>query len=408
MKNSRIEPPAPSAAPRVVGFVGGLAGRYVIGQWGSGFVLALADLAEVGRVDLFCPTLDPGLTTDPIPYPPNVSVRSTYDVSRPGSVLRLLRALRGWNGDLLVFSSNTTSFGSKSSSAVLGLLLPFLAKYVGKKPTVLVYHSSVLTSDVELLGYDTFFDRIRGAVAARLERALFRTVPTFVLLRCFRDRLARRAPGAKVGVFANEFLEAIPTIRLNRLDAEPAPPTAPIHRRTAVLLHGYWGPQKELEGALQSLRELARQGVAFDLSLSGAVNPHFPAYHRTLERLCEEYRDIITERTGATPERAIAKLMTDSDVLLLLYRASGGQSGVLEISSCFDLTTLVSDFPEYREKAETKPCVVLVSPGSAQEQLRAILTATRAGSSSRGPIREKLRRSEQYVADFLREAQLVA
>ena len=408
MQNSRTQPPFPSAVPRVIGFVGGLAGRYVIGQWGSGFVLALADLAEVGRVDLFCPTLDPGLTTDPIPYPPNVRVRSTYDVSRPSSLLRLLRALRGWTGDLLVFSSNTTSFGSKSSSAVLGLLLPFLARYVGRKPTVLVYHSSVLTSEVEVLGYNSFFDRIRGAVAARLERALFRTVPTFVLLRCFRDRLATRAPGARVGVFANEFLEAIPTIRLNHLDAEPAPPTGPIHRRPAVLLHGYWGPQKELEGALRVLRELSHQGVAFDLSLSGAVNPHFPAYRQKLEQLCEEYRDIISDRTGATPERAIAKLMTDSDVLLLLYRASGGQSGVLEISSCFDLTTLVSDFPEYREKAETKSCVVLVSPGSAKEELRAVLTGARTRSPSRGPVGEKLRRSAQYVTEFLREAQRVA
>lgn len=410
MQQSATESPSPPTRPIGVGYVGGLAGRYVIGQWGSGFVLAAAELPQVSTVDVFCPTLDAGLTTDPVPYPNKVRLRAVYDVTRPGSLLRLLRALRDWKGDLLVFSSNTTSFGDKPASAVLGLMLPFLAKYVGRKPTVVVYHSSVLTSDAELLGYNSLFDRFRGAVAGRLERALFRSVPTFVLLRCFRERLAETAPGARVRVFANEFLEAIPTIRLNRLEAsELVPrPKRPPHERPTVLLHGYWGPQKELEGALRVLRDLGRQGVAFRLLLSGAVNPHFPEYRATLERLCVEYGAIISARTGATPEAAIADLMTESDVLLLLYRASGGQSGVLEISSCFELTTVVSDFPEYREKAETKPCVVLVSTETVEERLRALLTGEQSPDASRTPMRDKLTRSARLVAEFLFEAQRVA
>ncbi len=344
-----------------VGYFGSLVGRYVPGQWGSGFVLALASLPEVAEVGLVTPELDSGEDTDPVPYPPKVRWLATYRIGRIGSLLHALRRLRAWRGDLLVFSANTTSFGSRSVASAAGLCLPWLARRLLGLPVVLVYHSSLLTTDVRELGYHSAFDRLRGALAARLERALFRGVPTFVLLRCYRDRLLPRVAPATVRFFANEFLEAIPTITINRLEDGPSPGTS-IGRGSgvpAVLLHGYWGPQKNLEGALASLRTLAREGLRFRLTLSGSANPHFPEYRERLDSIAREYADIVTERLPSPSESAIAGLMLDNDLLLLPYNASGGQSGVLEIASCFDLPTIVVDFPEYREKAATKPGVVL-------------------------------------------------
>jgi glycosyltransferase involved in cell wall biosynthesis len=393
-----------AARPRSICYVGNLVGRYVLGQWGSGFVLTLATLPEVERIDVVCPELDAGRTEDPIQYPPKVRIRAEYALNRPLSILRVLRFLRDWSGDLVVFSCNTTSFGSRSSSNLLGLLLPLLGRRLLSKNVVLVYHSSVLTSDVERLGYSSFFDRLRSLAAARLERSLFQHVPTYVLLRYYRDRLNRCVPGGRVRSFSNEFLEAVPTVRLNRLDA-PSPSTAldrPVGSPPTILLHGYWGPQKDLDGALEALRSLARGGVRFDLVLSGSANPHFREYAATIDRLVTEYADLITVRAPSPAESEVAALMLRSDVVLLPYHASGGQSGVLEISSFFDRTTVVVDFPEYREKAANKPCVVLTPRDGMADAVRAAL-ARPAPVPTPAQLEEKLSIAREYVRAFLRD-----
>lgn len=410
MRESRDGSGWPNPQQLSIGYVGNLLGRYVIGQWGSGFVLALASLPQVASVELFCSQLDPGLSRDPIDYPSTVSVRRSYDRDRPFSILKALWALRKWQGQLLVFNMNTTSFGARSSSNLIGLMMPVVARAILRKPAVVVYHSSVLTSDFERLGYTSALDRLRGAIAATVERFLFRSVPTFVLLQCYKDRLDRNAPGAQVHTFRNEFLEAIPTIRLNRLGApgEAVQCSRDKEYAPTLLLHGYWGPQKDLDGILRSLQTLASEGVKFKLTLSGAVNPHFPGYVSHLEELASRYRGIITARLGSVPEVEVAGLMTQSDLLLLPYNASGGQSGVMEIASCFDLPSIVSDFPEYREKAETKPTVTLCETSQMLDVIRSTLGQMGSRAPRRIVLSEKLALARSYVEKFLDEAQSVA
>lgn len=410
MREDDSDSARPTAPRWRIGYVGNLLGRYVIGQWGSGFVLSLANLPQVASVELFCSQLDPELSRDPIDYPPTVSIRSSYDRNRPLSILKTLWELRRWRGDLLVFNMNTTSFGARSSSNLVGLMMPMVARVMMRKPAVVVYHSSVLTSDFERLGYTSVFDRLRGTAASTVERLLFRMVPTFVLLQYYKDILDRKVPGVQVYTFRNEFLEALPTITLNKLGAsgEVLSCVRDDGHVPTVLLHGYWGPQKDLDGILQSLQSLASEGVKFNLILSGSVNPHFPGYASHLEDLVTRYREIITSRLGSVPEIDVAGLMTQSDLLLLPYNASGGQSGVMEIASCFDLPSIVSDFPEYREKAETKPTVLICESSKMLDAIRTALTQTRSRAPRRIALAEKVTLARTYVETFLREAQSVA
>lgn len=401
-------PSSPGPAGLRVGYVGALLGRQALGQWGSGFVLELARSPGVDRVDVFCPRADGGEGASPLTYPPKVRVHSVFELDNPTTLLGLLRALRGWRGDLLIFNSNTTAYGRGTLANVGGLALPALARRLLGCPTVLVYHSSVLTSDVAQLGYSGAFDRLRAAVAARAERWLFHRVPTFLLLECYCDAIRRRFPGLQVYYFENEYLEAVPTILLNHLDqaesgtGRPMPdPDGP-----TVLLHGFWGPQKDLEGALATLRRSRQQGQRFRLVLTGSTNPHFPRYAATLDRLCAEYSEIITRRDSDPSETEIATLMQGSDLLLLPYRASGGQSGVMEIASAFDLPTIAIDFPEYREKARTKPSVLLVAPGQWGEAVDRWLSTPPPRSPQ--PLRQKLDRAQELVQRFIDAARSVA
>ncbi len=396
----------PGGPRLVVGYVGPLVGSQALGQWGSGFVLALSWLPEVREVDVFCPRPSPDHRDEAPAYPPNVTVREAYGLDHASSLWGLMRRLRDWHGDLLIFSSNTTAYGRESLPNVFGLLLPVLASRLLRRRTVLVYHSSVLTSDVQRLGYTSRFDRLRESVACRLEGWVFGVVPTFVLLKMYRDRLAERLRSTKIRFFPNEFLEAIPTIYLNGLEQSPPPrPAQPRTTLPTVLLHGFWGPQKDLEGALRTLQDEKVRGLAFRLVLSGSVNPHFPGYAPRLSSLCSEYRELISEREPHPSEGRMASLLAGSDVLILPYHASGGQSGVMEMASAFDLPTICVDFPEYREKARTKSCVTLVPADALGTALRAVLGG-QPRSADRDPhTREKLRIARDYVSAFLKSAQ---
>lgn len=396
----------PGSGGMKVGHVGNLLGRYILGGWGSGLVLSMAKLPSVASIDLICPHLDPGLSRDPIDYPPKVTFRHSYDRERPFSILKTLWWLRTWRGDLLVFNMNTTSFGSRSSSNFVGIIMPIVAKILFRKPTVVIYVSSVLTTDFEKLGYSSLFNRMRALAAATVERLLFRTVPTFVLLQLYQERLNAKIPSAHIRTFRNDYIDAVPTIELNHLAALPQPITCV---RTAgqaptLLLHGYWGPQKDLEGILPVLQSLASEGVRFNLILSGAVNPHFPEYAARLDELASRYRGIISSRRGTVPEAEIAKLMTESDILLLSYNASGGQSGVMETAACFDLPTVVSDFPEYREKAATKPMVTLSASPRMAETIREAIVQAAARPPRQVDLVKKMAVAQSCVDRFLHEA----
>lgn len=406
MVPSRGQPSTNSVRPdRVIGYVGTVAGGQALGQWGSGWVLTAAGLPQVKEIDVFCPSPPRDSSGEALSYPSNVKITTAYRLDETFSLWGLLLRLRAWQGDLLVFSSNTTAYGRRTIPNVVGLALPVLARRLLRRRTVLVYHSSVLTSDVERLGYTSRFDRLREWGAALAEKWVFGLVPTYVLLELYRERVAARSPRTRVGLFTNEYLEAVPTIYLNGLErASDLPAIGARSKPSTVLLHGFWGPQKDLEGALRTLRGVRAHGLEFQLVLSGSANPHFPEYESRLSALCEEYRELISRREPHPSEARMASLLAESDVLLLPYHASGGQSGVMEMASAFDLPTVCIDFPEYREKARTKPNVILVAPEGMGPALEGLLRRD-APAPGRDPHpREKLAAARDYVATFLESA----
>ena len=48
----------------------------------------------------------------------------------------------------------------------------------------------------------------------------------------------------------------------------------------------------------------------------------------------------------------------ENEIVLMPYRASGGQSGVLEMASFFENIVVCSDFPEFREEKKSNLVVL--------------------------------------------------
>lgn len=126
-------------------------------------------------------------------------------------------------------------------------------------------------------------------------------------------------------------------------------------------MHGFWGPQKNIEMSLSALKKLKEEGKKFRLVISGGVNKHFPEYERKFNDLVNSYSDIIDEYLGTVTEKDIMKIFINANLLILPYNAPGGLSGVLEQAIFYDLPTIAIDFPEFEEQAIGTSCVKLVN-----------------------------------------------
>ena len=324
---------------------------------GTPIVILLSMIDEVDSIDVYCPEQNKNVEDFILPH--NVRLITSYEYDDSLSILRLL-SLRKSNYDRIIFNLLPTGFGNKSVSNLFGLTIPLCLRILfGLKNIRLVYHNSVFTNDIRKLGYNSFFNKFRAFFLGLLERELFKSLETFVFLDLYKERITRKIGPNKVKVMEGRYLEAITSVYINgkmteRLNhGENSPPV--------ILMHGNWGPQKNLELGLTSLRKLKQSGKRFRLILSGGINHHFPGYEKEFNDLIQQYSDTIDTYKGYVREINIMELFLSADFVVLPYNTPGGHSGVLEQAIFFEIPTITINFPEYSEQTTNSKNVVLSS-----------------------------------------------
>ena len=285
------------------------------------------------------------------------------------SILRLLK-IHWDNYDEVIFNMLPTGFGNGTLPNAFALIVPIILGIIFRQSNIkVIYHNSIFTNDIRTLGYNSAFDRIRSFFLGVVERTLFKNVATFVLLNLYKKRIDDSIGKNKVHVLNGRYLEAITTLYLNKvMDAEFVET-----RETdipTILMHGSWGPQKNIEFGLMTLKKLKREGVKFRLVISGGLNHHFPEYKRKFQELLYSYSEVIDEYLGPVTEKDIMKIFLDASLLILPYNTPGGHSGVLEQAMFFEVPTIAIDFPEYREQVVGTLNVKLVSPDELPSALQ--------------------------------------
>ncbi|MEM0135668.1 MAG: glycosyltransferase [Thermoplasmatales archaeon] len=324
---------------------------------GTPIVILLSMVNEVDSIDVYCP--EHNETIEDFKLPHNVKLIPFYKYDDSISILRLL-SLRKSNYDRIIFNLLPTGFGTKSAPNLFGLMIPISLKILFKQKNVrVVYHNSVFTNDIKKLGYISFFNKIRAFFLGFIERELFKNLDTFVLLELYKQRITKKIGTNKVKVMEGRYLEAIASIYINNKMSEELHHT--IHYPHIILIHGNWGPQKNLELGLASLRKLRQSGKNFRLVISGGINHHFRDYEKQFKDIIQHYSDIIYTYKGYVREKDIMELFLMADLVILPYNAPGGHSGVLEQAIAFHVQTVSIDFPEYREQTMGNSNIVLTS-----------------------------------------------
>ena len=332
----------------------------------TAMVYLMSEVKEVESIDVFCAY--PNTKIEETFIPDKVKLIPTYDSKDSLSTLNLYR-VKWKKYDTVIFNILPTAFGKSSLLNMIGLLSPYILTKIGNRNIRVVYHNSTFTNDVEKLGYNSPMDRIRKIVLSTVEMRMFKSVPVYMPLKIYVNKILSKNKKVQAKYIDMKYFDAIPTIYINSLSRNNFIEKGQNPNKT-ILLYGYWGPQKNLELALNNLIKLRSEGIKFHLILSGDINTNFPGYLNHFNELVKKYSNVIDERRGYVSEKDILKLFLCSDIVVIPYHVPGGRSGVLNTAISFDTQVICIRHPEFEEQASDLNGVILTDPDHFYNDLK--------------------------------------
>jgi glycosyltransferase involved in cell wall biosynthesis len=364
------------------------------GSFSTGLAMSLAESPRVRSVDVF------GQEGCEIPSGLEGAVRSltgTFEADSPAALVRLFLSLlrRVGSLDAVVFNIYATAFGRSRITNGLGLMVPVAVRVLGRVPVVVYMHNLVETQDLPGLGYPArSLTATAGAVVERLMCTFVRVVvPLKSQTRTRNDGRALRVEAAFLP-YMDFLFAARQRFRRNRMIGTVTPPTPA--RGYDVVLFGNWGPQKDLIGATNALRDALRELPDLSVAIVGDVNPHFPQYRRVFETVRSSLPTDHFRFLGALGDVQALELLEGSSVLVLPYNATGGMSGAMNLGSLTGASIVAYDLPQLRETAELlRTPVRFVTRNDIPELTRAVVAAVRDRRAA--PVPPPPSRSEEIL-----------
>ena len=368
---------------------------------GTPLVYLLSELDFVDSVDVYCPPIN--LNVEKTFIPENVNIVVTYDPERSLSTLNLFKI--DWKKyDMVLFNIIPTMFGKSSLINLIGTIVPYSLTKLGFKNVRVILHNSTHTNDVERLGYRSRKDKIRRVVLSVVEKLTFNNVKIYFPLKLYVNAIRSQNKRSRVEHIDMKYLEGITTVYLNGKNKEKfLTRKKRIGNVPVVLLHGYWGPQKNLDLALSKLTAIRNRGVKFHLVLSGGMNKKFPGYKEYFEKLIKKYNSTIDEFCGYVVESEILPLFLRTDIVLIPYNTPGGHSGVLETALFFERKVICISYPEYVEQSEGHDNVTMTDYDRLEEVLeKCFLSLPIEVEKSQVSIYNKMEKAKEAIKVLLK------
>ena len=320
-------------------------------EWSTSFIIGMSKIPGVKRIKVM---VTPPNGSSGIQWPEKFEKLEFLDYRKPLNMLRIPLKMRRIKGDPVIIVYGPTAFGEGNLSNLIGMILPVLISKLSQKNVKIINQGSVFTHDSEALGYKGLKDKLRRNVVKSIEKFVYKRIRTYFQLDYYKEIVTQKIGKKSVaGVMRSDFIDPIATLYLNDLDNLRQMERNKEHDRIRILLHGFWGPQKDPETALIAIKNLKRNYKNIDLIVSGGINHHFPGYAEYFRGLLNDFNDVIDKYLGYVDEKELAKLFIENEIVLMPYRASGGQSGVLEFASFFENIVVCTDFPEFREEKKS-------------------------------------------------------
>ena len=370
-----------------------------LSTFGTAVVFLLGNVEKIDCLDIYCPKGKNNFFS--LGFPDKINIHEYYDESKPWTILNILK-IDFTTYDLVIFNMLPTSFGISNFVNIIGLLAPYILYKFKSVNVKLIFHNSTYTNNVKKLGYSSKLDSLKIFFLSRVEKLLFTTVPTYFPLQLYVKKLKTIIPNSKVKFLDAKYYEGLSTFYLN---AHNGNNTFSNHNHNSeikkILLHGHWGPQKNLELALSSLKKLRENGVKFFLTLSGKINVNFPSYSLLYTKIIDNYEEIIDEKTGYVEEKDMLALILRNDIVLMPYSASGGHSGVLSLAMTFEKTVVSILHEEFLEQAEHYSNILFCSEYTFLSTLQEAISKVGSESDVKTNIHDKILHAQNSLLKII-------
>ncbi len=325
-------------------------------QWSTSFIIALSKLKNVERVAAVVP---PSNGAEDIVFPSNCDIFPLLNFKNPLSILSVVFRIRKNDENPIIIVYGPTAFGRGNLPNLFGMFLPIIITIFTKKDVKIISQGSVFTHDSETLGYNSFFDTLRKKIIMMIEKFVYIRIRTYFQLNFYSDKITRKLNGKIIPrVLKSDYIDPVTTLYLNGIDSVQSIDRKRNKDQVMILLHGFWGPQKDLEVALQAVMKAKRKCQNITLTVSGGINHHFPDFEEYFKNIINKYQSVIDIYRGYVKEKELSALFLENDIVLMPYRASGGQSGVLEMASFFENIVVCTDFPEFQEEKKSDKVIL--------------------------------------------------
>ncbi|HEX5690683.1 MAG TPA: glycosyltransferase, partial [Roseiflexaceae bacterium] len=234
------------------------------------------------------------------------------------NALRIVRAVRAEQPDVVLFNIQFASFGAGKVAAALGLTAPALVKAAGF-PTIVLLHNIMETVDLKSAGFG-------GNVLIERAIRLFGTLTTRLLLRA--DLLALTIP-KYVEILEQKYRTTNVLLAPHgAFEQAPPPVFAQPNGPLQIMTFGKFGTYKRIEVLIDAYRRLiAETRPPLELVIAGTDSPNAPGY---LEGLRLQHADLPGLRfTGYVAEEDVPRIFGEAAVVVFPYTSTTGSSGVL-------------------------------------------------------------------------------
>jgi glycosyltransferase involved in cell wall biosynthesis len=305
-----------------------------------GFHVARA-LAELPQLDLTILSDDLSV---PQPELEGFRVIRCWSFNSLANPLRLARAIRRLQPDIVWFNLGFASFGNRPAPAFFGIAIPPLLRGLGFY-THVTLHQLMDTMDLAdaRVPYPRLY-RLGGWIATRL---LLMSNSISVLIPAYRKTLMDKYKGDNVHFRPHGILFGRPEI---------PDPTRRVDAVRRILAFGKWGTYKRLEPLIEAFEKVSAREKNVRLVVAGGNHPETPGY---VESVAQQYADRPDmEFRGYVPEDDIAELFRGSNLAVLAYSSSAGSSGVAHLACEYGLPIVAADLPEFRDMATAEGLAV--------------------------------------------------
>jgi glycosyltransferase involved in cell wall biosynthesis len=266
------------------------------------------------------------------------AVKRVWGMNQMSNPVRLLRAVRDINPDVVWFNLLFSTFGGKPVPAFAGLAIPALTRLTGCYTHVTLHH---LMDNINLEDAGVRYPRIYRTAGNVATRMLLSANSVSVLLPAYRRTLLEKYKGDDVHFRAHGILSARPEY------PDFSKRGNPVQR---VVAFGKWGTYKRLELLLEAFATVNAAMPDSKLVVAGGNHPMTPGY---VESVAEKYKnDPSIEFTGYVAEEDIPELFGSASITVMPYSSATGASGVAHLACEFGVPIVSADIADFREMAD--------------------------------------------------------